>query len=200
MAGKHRLIYEQVSADEARRLFHDQPYKLELIEALVRGNGRDDSDPPVLGIYRHDTFVDLCRGPHVAHTGRIPADAFRLLSVAGAYWRGDKNRPMLQRIYGTAWRNKGELENHLQMLEEARQRDHRLLGRELEIYILDEEVGPGLPLWLPNGNILREQLEKLAAEVEGKGGYQRVSTPHIAKEALFLRSGHLPADVKPNRT
>ena len=112
------------------------------------------------------------------------------MSVAGAYWRGDEKRPMLQRIYGTAWPNKKELKQHLHQLEEAKKRDHRKIGRELEIYILDEEVGPGLPLWLPNGNILREELDKLAKEMEDKAGYQRVATPHIAKEALYLRSGH----------
>jgi threonyl-tRNA synthetase len=113
------------------------------------------------------------------------------MNIAGAYWRGDESRPMLQRIYGTAWRNKKELKEHLQMLEEAKARDHRKLGRELEIFILDEDVGPGLPLWLPNGNIMREELEKLAKEVESRAGYVRVATPHIAKEELYIKSGHL---------
>jgi threonyl-tRNA synthetase len=128
----------------------------------------------------------------VAHTGKIPADGLKLMSIAGAYWRGDEKRPQLQRIYGTAWPSKKELKAHLAMLEEAKKRDHRVLGRELEIFILDEDVGPGLPLWLPNGNILREEMEKLAHEMEDKAGYIRVSTPHIAKESLYLQSGHLP--------
>lgn len=185
IAGKHPLLYREISVAEARHLFHDQPYKLELIGELAQAG-----EP--LSTYRQDSFEDLCRGPHVAHTGHLAPDAFRLLNTAGAYWRGDENRPMLQRIYGTAWRNKQELQAHLQLLEEAKQRDHRKLGRELEIFILDDEIGPGLPLWLPNGNILREELEKLAREMEDAAGYVRVSTPHIAKEALYLRSGHLP--------
>ena len=123
-------------------------------------------EPLVISTYRHDSFEDLCRGPHVQHTGKIPTDGFKLMSVAGAYWRGDEKRPMMQRIYGTAWPNKKELKKHLHLLEEAKKRDHRKLGRELEIFILDEEVGPGLPLWLPNGNILREELASLAHEVE----------------------------------
>ncbi|MCP4428558.1 MAG: threonine--tRNA ligase, partial [Chloroflexi bacterium] len=123
---------------------------------------------------------------------QIPAAGLKLMNVAGAYWRGDENQPMLQRIYGTAWANKKELKQHLNMLEEARKRDHRKLGRELELFIMDEEIGPGLPLWLPNGNILREELEKLAREMEDKAGYIRVATPHIAKESLYLRSRHLP--------
>jgi threonyl-tRNA synthetase len=146
----------------------------------------------VISTYKQYTFEDLCRGPHVEHTGQIPPDAFRLLSVAGAYWRGSEENAMLQRIYGTAWRNKQELSNYLQMVEEAKKRDHRKLGRELEIFIFDDEVGPGLPLWLPNGAIIIEELEQLAKEVELKAGYQRVRTPHLSKENLFIRSGHLP--------
>src|SRR5690606_752743 len=130
--------------------------------------------------------------PHVEHTGQIPPDAFTLLSVAGAYWGGDGHNPMLQRIYGTAWRNKQELNQYLQMTEEAKKLDHRKLGRELDILVFDDEVGPGLPLWLPNGAIMMEELEKLAKEVERKAGYQRVRTPVLSKENLFLRSGHLP--------
>lgn len=196
IAGKYPFIYRQVSAEEARELFKDQPYKLELIEGLAQGGtdeyGNETDERPVISTYRHDGFEDLCRGPHLEHTGQIPPDAFKLLSVAGAYWRGDETRPMLQRIYGTAWRNRQELEQYLHMLEEARKRDHRKLGKDLEIFMFDEEVGPGLPLWLPRGAIIIEELEKLAKEIEYKAGYQRVRTPHITKEALFLRSGHLP--------
>jgi threonyl-tRNA synthetase len=196
IGGKHPFIYRQVTADEARELFKDQPYKLELIEGLDSGQideyGNEVDEKPVISTYRQDSFEDLCRGPHVEHTGQIPPDAFKLLSVAGAYWRGDEKNPMLQRIYGTAWTNKKELKRYLQMLEEAKKRDHRKIGRELEIFIFDEEVGPGLPLWLPNGGIMIEELEKLAKEMEEEAGYDRVRTPHITKEALFLRSGHLP--------
>jgi len=196
IAGKYPFIYRQVSAEEARDLFKDQPYKLELIEGLAQGGsdeyGNETDERPVISTYRHDGFEDLCRGPHLEHTGQIPPDAFKLLSVAGAYWRGDENRPMLQRIYGTAWRNRQELEQYLHRLEEAKKRDHRKLGKDLEIFMFDEEVGPGLPLWLPRGAILIEELEKLAKEMEYRAGYQRVRTPHITKEALFLRSGHLP--------
>jgi len=196
IAGKHLFHYRQVSADEARQLFADQPYKLELIAGLEQGGadeyGNETGAKPVISTYRQDTFEDLCRGPHVEHTGQVPPDAFKLMSVAGAYWRGDEHNPMLQRIYGTAWRNKKELNEHLTLLEEAKKRDHRKLGRELEIFIFDEEVGPGLPLWLPNGGIMIAELEKLAADTERKAGYQRVRSPHLTKEDLFLRSGHLP--------
>jgi threonyl-tRNA synthetase len=201
IAGKHPLRYKVVTADEARELFKEQPYKLAIIEGLLHGEfneyGDDVEDRQraidnlVISTYRHDTFEDLCKGPHVAHTGLIPVDAFQLMSTAAAYWRGDQSRPMLQRIYGTAWFSKKDLKRHLQLLEEAKKRDHRKLGRELELYIMDEEVGPGLPLWLPNGNILREELEKLAREMEDAAGYQRVATPHIAKEELYRHSGHL---------
>ncbi|MCP4420745.1 MAG: threonine--tRNA ligase [Chloroflexi bacterium] len=185
ITGNHPLLYRQVTLDEARHQFADQPYKLELIADLA------DQDENI-SVYQQGSFADLCRGPHVAHTGKIPAVGLKLMSIAGAYWRGDEKRPMLQRIYGTAWFNKKELKAHLAMLEEAKKRDHRKLGRELEIFILDEDIGPGLPLWLPNGNILREELEKLANETEDKANYLRVSTPHIAKESLYLQSGHLP--------
>ncbi len=202
IAGKHPLRFRVVSAEEAREFFKDQPYKLEIIEGLLRGEfneyGDDVEDKAraienlVISTYRHDSFEDLCKGPHVAHTGLIPVDAFQLTGTAAAYWRGDQSRPMMQRIYGTAFFSKKELKRHMQLIEEAKKRDHRKLGRELEIYIMDEEVGPGLPLWLPNGNIMREELEKLAFEMEDAAGFQRVSTPHIAKEDLYLRSGHLP--------
>ena len=194
-AGKHEFNYREIGPDEARELFKDQPYKLELIDGLIEGNadeyGTAIDETPVLSTYRQDTFEDLCRGPHVENTGEIRPDAFKLLTVAGAYWRGDENSAMLQRIYGTAWQTKEELKQHLQMLEEARKRDHRKLGRDLEIFIFDEDVGPGLPLWLPNGGIVIEELEALAKEMEEKRGYDRVRTPHLAKDALFERTGHL---------
>ena len=195
IGGQHPFVYREVSADEASQLFADQPYKLELIDGLDEGGideyGNEVQEKMVISTYKHDTFEDLCRGPHVEHTGKIIADGFQLLSVAGAYWRGDENNPMLQRIYGTAWRNRKELKKHLEQLEEAKKRDHRKLGRELEIFIFEEEVGPGLPLWLPRGAVIVEELERLAKETEEAAGYQRVRTPHLTKEDLFIRSGHL---------
>ena len=195
IGGKHDFAYREVSAGEARQLFADQPYKLELIDGLDEGEideyGNEVTEKPVISTYKHDTFEDLCRGPHVEHTGKIVADAFRLLSVAGAYWRGDEKNAMLQRVYGTAWRNRKELRSYLDQMEEARKRDHRKLGRELEIFIFEDEVGPGLPLWLPRGSVIIEELERLAKETEEAAGYQRVRTPHLTKEDLFLRSGHL---------
>lgn len=192
----HPFVRKVVTADEARRIFHDQPYKLELIDALERGeedeHGQPLTEKPEISIYQHSTFVDLCRGPHVENTSQINPDAIKLLSVAGAYWRGDEKNKMLQRIYGTAWETKEQLDHYLWQLEEAKKRDHRKLGRDLEIFMFDDEVGPGLPLWLPNGGILIEELEKLAKEMEERAGYVRVRTPHITKEALYIRSGHIP--------
>ncbi len=194
--GKHEFKKTVVSAEEAKKIFADQPYKLELIEGLEKGGldeyGNPLNEKPEISIYQQDTFTDLCRGPHVQTTKEIKQDAFKLMSIAGAYWRGDENNKMLQRIYGTAWENKKELEAYLLQLEEAKKRDHRKLGRELEIFMFDEEVGPGLPLWLPNGAVMIEELEKLAKEMEEKAGYLRVKTPILTKEDLFLRSGHLP--------
>lgn len=171
----------EVSKDEARHMLKDEPYKLELLEEIP-----DEK----VSFYRDGDFIDLCRGPHMLSTGQVRY--FKLLNVAGAYWRGDERNKMLQRIYGTAFATKEALERHLQMLEEAKKRDHRRLGKELEIFFFDEEVGPGLPLWLPKGAILIEELEKLAKETEAKAGYVRVRTPHICKESMYVRSGHLP--------
>ncbi len=196
IAGKFEFEKKVVSADEARQIFKDQPYKIELIEGLEKGGldeyGNPLKEKPEISIYQQDTFVDLCRGPHVQNTKELKPDAVKLMSVAGAYWRGDEHNKMLQRIYGTAWESKKDLDNYLWQLEEAKRRDHRKLGRELEIFTFDEEVGPGLPLWLPNGGVMIEELEKLAKEMEEKAGYLRVRTPHLTKEDLFIRSGHLP--------
>ncbi len=196
LRGNHPFIRKVVTADEARQIFRDQPYKLELIDALEHGeldeHGHPLAEKPEISIYQHDTFVDLCRGPHVENTSQINPEAVKLLLVAGAYWRGDEKNKMLQRIYGTAWETKEQLEQYLWQMEEAKKRDHRKLGRELEIFFFDDEVGPGLPLWLPNGGVLIEELEKLAKEMEERAGYVRVRTPHITKEALYIRSGHIP--------
>lgn len=192
----HAFVSRAVSADEAREMFREQPYKIELIDGLASGqmdeDGEDHAGAPEISIYDQDGFIDLCRGPHVERTGQLPADAFKLVTVAGAYWRGDEHRPMLQRIYGTAWASRKDLDRHLKMLEESKKRDHRKLGKELEIFFFDDEVGGGLPLWLPNGGAIIEELERLAKETEFKAGYVRVRTPHLTKENLFLRSGHLP--------
>ncbi len=170
----------------ARYRAKGDPFKVELIEDLPTDQA--------ITFYEQggeSGFTDLCRGPHVPRTGVIPPH-FKLMSVAGAYWRGDESRPMLQRIYGVAFATKDELDHHLWQLEEARKRDHRKLGAELDIYVLDEDVGPGLPLWLPRGSIMVEEIERLAKEMEAKQGYQRVRSPHLSKEELFLKSGHLP--------
>ncbi len=196
IGGQHPFHYREVSPQAAQELFADQPYKLELIEGLATGQedeyGAETDTPTVISTYTQDSFEDLCRGPHVEHTGQIPVEGLQLMSVAGAYWRGDEKRPMLQRIYGTAWLNRKQLTQHLQRLEEARKRDHRRLGRELQIFTFDDEVGPGLPLWLPHGTVIIQALEALALEMEKAAGYQHVRTPHITKEDLLLHSGHLP--------
>tara|TARA_B100002051_G_scaffold136448_1_gene129626 strand:- start:67 stop:2034 length:1968 start_codon:yes stop_codon:yes gene_type:complete len=157
-------------------------YKAEII--------RDLPESEEITIYRQGDWVDLCRGPHLPTTAHI-GKAFKLMKVAGAYWRGDENNEMLTRIYGTAWRTEKELRTYLNMLKEAEKRDHRKIGKELKIFTFDEEVGAGLPLWLPNGSIIIEELEKLAKETEEQSGYDRVRTPHITKGDLYEKSGHL---------
>jgi threonyl-tRNA synthetase len=158
-------------------------YKAELIRSIPA-----DED---VSIYFHGDWHDLCRGPHFASTGKV-GQAFKLMKIAGAYWRGDSNNAQLQRIYGTAWRDEKELDAYLLKLEEQEKRDHRKLGRELELFTFSADVGAGLPLWMPNGMVIRQELEFLALQEERKEGYKRVATPHIAKEALYYRSRHLP--------
>ncbi|HEY2325743.1 MAG TPA: threonine--tRNA ligase [Thermoanaerobaculia bacterium] len=188
--------YREVSLEDAQQLFKDQPYKLELIDGIAKGGvneyGEESDEKPVISTFTEGHFEDLCRGPHVERTGLINPDAIKLLNVSGAYWRGNEKNPMLQRIYGTVWKSKKELDEHIHRLEEAKKRDHRKLGKELDIYTFDDEVGPGLPLWLPNGGILIEEIERLAKERELGAGYLRVRTPNVTKENLFIRSGHLP--------
>jgi threonyl-tRNA synthetase len=165
---------------------YEDPYKKELIEDLAAQGETEVS------FYVSDWYDNLCKGPHVAQTNEIDPEGFKLMSVAGAYWRGDEKNKMLTRIYGVAFENKEALDAHLAMLEEAKKRDHRKLGKELEIYAFDEQVGPGLPLWLPNGTVLVEELEALAKQKEAEQGYKRVRSPHIAKADLYHTSGHLP--------
>jgi len=157
-------------------------FKLDIIENIPA----DEK----ISLYRNGEFLDLCAGPHVMRTGNI--GAFKLTSVASAYYKGDEANPQLQRVYGTAFKTKKELDDYFAMLEEAKKRDHRKLGRELELFVFDDDVGPGLPMFLPRGAVIAEELEKLAKETEFAAGYQRVLTPHIARESLYLKSGHLP--------
>jgi len=157
-------------------------FKIDIIEGIPPGE--------TISLYRNGDFIDLCAGPHVMRTGNV--GAFKLTSVASAYYKGDEKNPQLQRIYGTAFKTRKELDEYFAMLEEAKKRDHRKLGRELEIFVFDDDVGPGLPMFLPRGAAIVEELEKLAKETEFAAGYVRVRTPHIAREALYKKSGHLP--------
>lgn len=186
---------EEVSADQAKQIFKDQPYKIELIEGLEQGGLDEDGNPTEekvpISIYKSGQFVDLCRGPHVSNTSEISPDAFKLLNVAGAYWRGDEKRPMLQRIYGTVWESKEQLDEYLWKMEEARKRDHRKLGKELDLYSQNDEVGQGLILWHPNGAMIRHQIERYWDDEHLANGYDFVYTPHIGKASLWETSGHL---------
>ncbi len=192
--GQHPFIKEVITADKARQIFKDQPYKLELIDGLEKGGHDEYGNPlqekPEISIYKDDAFVDLCRGPHVQSTGKINPEAVKLMSVAGAYWRGDEHKPMLQRVYGTAWKSSQELEDYLWKLEEARKRDHRKLGKELGLFYFSEDVGPGLPLFTPKGETLRYIMENYVRDLQAKYGYQHVWTGHVVKEDLYKRSGH----------
>ena len=180
---KNQFARKEVSKKDALAYYEEKQdqYKLELINDLEDGQ---------ITFYTQGGFTDLCRGPHIPHTGFVKA--VKLLSIAGAYWRGDEKNAMLTRIYGITFPKQGELEAYLEMLEEAKKRDHRKIGKELELFTFDDDVGPGLPLWLPKGAFMIEKLEDLAKKTEKKAGYQRVKTPHIAKENLYLTSGHLP--------
>lgn len=157
-------------------------FKLDIVKNIPDGE--------VITLYRNGEFTDLCAGPHVSHTGRI--GAFKLTNLASAYYKGDEKNPQLQRVYGTAFKNKTEMAAYFTMLEEAKKRDHRKIGKEMELFCFDEDVGPGLAMWLPRGTVLIEELEKLAKETEFAAGYQRVRTPHIARESMYTCSGHLP--------
>ncbi len=182
-AQKSEYNRQEISKADAIQYFTEKgdEYKLELLDGLNDGE---------ITFYTQGNFTDLCRGPHIPNTGFIKS--IKLMKIAGAYWRGDEKRKQLTRIYGVTFPNQQELDDYLLMLEEAEKRDHRKLGQQLQIYTFDEEVGPGLPLWLPNGGFLIEKIEELAKKTEEEAGYSRVRTPHIAKEALYLRSGHLP--------
>jgi threonyl-tRNA synthetase len=174
---------KEISKAEAIKYFSEKgdEYKLDLLENLQDGQ---------ITFYTQGNFTDLCRGPHIPNTGFIKA--VRLTNIAGAYWKGDERNRQLTRVYGVSFPSQKELDEYLNMLEEAKKRDHRKLGKELGIFTFDEQVGPGLPLWMPNGAVVIEELERLAKDTEEKGGYKRVVTPNIAKESLYITSGHLP--------
>nr|WP_294995379.1 threonine--tRNA ligase [uncultured Sediminibacterium sp.] len=174
---------KEISKPEAVAYFTEKSdeYKLDLLQGLEDGS---------ITFYSQGQFTDLCRGPHIPHTGFIKA--IKLTNIAGAYWKGDEKNKMLTRLYGVTFPNQKELDEYLLMLEEAKKRDHRKLGKELGIFTMDDDVGAGLPLWLPNGTVIIEELEKLAKQTEEAAGYKRVVTPHIAKESMYLTSGHLP--------
>jgi len=184
---RHRFEIREVTLDEAMTLFENNPYKLELIEELVAQNGDTR-----LTVYQQGSFVDLCRGPHVPHTGYLKPNGIKLLSIAGAYWRGDAERAQLTRIYGTAWKNRTQLDAYLEHLEQARARDHRVLGKKLELFMFSEKAGPGLPLWLPAGATLRDTLVDFLRKEQIRRGYQPVITPHIGHLDLYRTSGHYP--------
>jgi threonyl-tRNA synthetase len=195
IAGREDFVYEEITAEKAEALFADQPYKLELIEGIVSGGVDDDGnpvdEPPPLSIYKSGAFVDLCRGPHVQNSREINPQAVKLLNVAGAYWRGDEKRPMLQRIYGTAFESPKALKEHLDWLEEVKKRDHRRLIRELDLLSFHEEAGPGLAYWHPRGAMMRKLIEDFWRDRHIEGGYDFVYTPHIGKAWLWQTSGHL---------
>src|SRR5262249_47574587 len=176
------FVREVVTREEAQRRFADDPLKLERISEL----GPDET----ISVYTDGPFTDLCRGPHIPSTGRLKH--CKLLHGAGAYWRGDERRQMLQRIYGTAWFSKDDLDAYLRRLEEAKKRDHRVLGKQLDLFSIQEEVGPGLILWHPKGAILQFQLRRVLAGTSLERGSSLASTPNVTREELFIRSGHLP--------
>jgi threonyl-tRNA synthetase len=176
----HEFVRGEAGKDEARRMFASQPYKLELIEGI-----EDDR----VSLYQHGSFTDLCEGPHVERTSQV--GAFKLTNVAGAYWRGDEHRPMLQRIYGALFETPEELEDYLRRVEEAQQRDHRRLGRELDLFSFHEEYGPGLVYWHPRGGRLRTAIEDFWRQEHTRAGYEIVYSPHIGKSTLWSTSGHL---------
>jgi threonyl-tRNA synthetase len=194
--GDYPFQHRDVGIDEAKAILTGQPYKIDQIEKLTSGqedeHGEAGAEPVTsLSIYSHRQFTDLCRGPHLDHTGQIPLDAFKLLSVAGAYWRGDEKQPMLQRIYGTVWETPEQLKDYLWRLEEAARRDHRKLGRTLDLFSIQEAGGPGLICWHPKGTRIRRIIEEFWYQEHERGGYEIVSTPHVGRADLWSISGHL---------
>ncbi|HEV3385423.1 MAG TPA: threonine--tRNA ligase, partial [Gemmata sp.] len=191
--GKHAFTVREVTADEGRKLFKDNPYKLELIDGLSKGQdeyGNASALAPMITVYTQDKFTDLCRGPHVETTGNLDAKGFKITQVTGSYWRGDSKNKMLKRFHATAWANAGELKAHLDKVEEAAKRDHRKLGRELELFSSESIFGSGFPMLLPKGATVRRILETFITDYERKAGYLHVFTPDIAKKELYIQSGH----------
>jgi threonyl-tRNA synthetase len=195
VAADESFVREEVDREEGLRLFADQPYKVEIIERVDPEDASEVGEGSVISVYRnprgdgHGAFVDLCRGPHVPSTKRL--GAFKLMRVAGAYWRGDEKRPMLQRIYGTAWESKAALDAYLHQLEEAERRDHRKLGVELDLFSFPGEIGSGLAVFHPKGGTVRRLMEDYSRQRHVEAGYEFVTSPHISKEDLFQTSGHL---------
>ncbi len=185
---KQEFVALKRSANDAVKYLSEraESYKVEYCRELI---GRGETE---IGFYKNGPFEDMCRGPHVAHTGELPKDCFCVDSIAGAYWRGDEKRPQLTRLYALAFNDKKTLEEFKEQRRLAKERDHRKLGAELDLYTISDKVGPGLVLWMPNGTVLRDQLEAYAKEIEFRAGYHRVATPHITKENLYYTSGHLP--------
>ncbi|HET9199537.1 MAG TPA: threonine--tRNA ligase, partial [Dehalococcoidia bacterium] len=185
----------ELDAEGARAFFSDQPFKLELIDGILAGGvdeyGEPVSEPPSLSTYAHNGFEDLCQGPHVENSSELPLAAFKLMSVAGAYWRGDESRPQLTRVYGALFETKEELDQHLERLEEAKKRDHRVLGQQLDLFSIQSQYGPGLVYWHPNGALVRKVVEDFWRTEHLRNGYDIVYTPHIGKAALWETSGHL---------
>lgn len=190
---KEKQPFEQSykTLDEAKALLSetDQSYKIEYAQELVESGKAGDEG---LGFYVNGPFIDMCEGPHLEHTGEVPKQCFKLDRISGSYWRGDEKNPMLTRIYGLAFESKKDLKDFEARRKLAMERDHRKLGEELDLFFMDQEVGVGLPMWMPNGAVVRDELEAWAREMEFKAGYQRVSTPAITRKQLFERSGHLP--------
>ncbi|HAU39318.1 MAG: threonyl-tRNA synthetase, threonyl-tRNA synthetase [Candidatus Peregrinibacteria bacterium GW2011_GWF2_43_17] len=187
-----KFAQKSLPVDEAISILHQsgQTYKVEMAEELKKQGENQISFYENIAQNGEVVFIDMCKGPHVEHSGQV--GAFKLTSIAGAYWRGDEKNKMLQRIYGVCFATQAELDEHIKMVEEAKKRDHRKLGKELQLFAFDEDVGPGLPLWMPKGGALIEILENLAKKTEDRYGYVRVKTPHLAKESMYKKSGHLP--------
>ena len=193
-----RIEEEMKKIIKENQVFQKEVRTREEVKALLEAKGQkfklerlnDIPEGEPISTFTNGEFMDLCAGPHVMRTGNIKA--FKLLRVAAAYYRGKETNPQLQRLYGTAFMKKTELEEWLQMMEEAKRRDHRKIGKEMRLFAFDEDVGPGMPLWLPKGGILIAEIEKLAMETEFAAGYERVKTPHLARENMYKTSGHLP--------
>lgn len=187
IADRQVFEHSELSVEDAIQALDQsaQNFKVEYCKELASGGEK------TIGFYKNGPFTDMCAGPHVEHTGKIPPDCFKIDSLAGAYWRGSEKNPQLTRIYCLAFSNRKELDTYIENRRLALERDHRKLGKELELFMISDKVGPGLPLWMPNGTAIRESLETFAKEIEQRAGYVRVATPHLAKETLYVESGHL---------